>query len=90
MILLQWRRKIDPQVESTRSLAQNELRQEGDNEEGDEEDQDEWELYQVDEFHSFVKPNWNPQLSSFCTELTGITQVSYQASSPLSATPSKD
>ncbi|GAA5990092.1 hypothetical protein JCM5350_001097 [Sporobolomyces pararoseus] len=74
VILLQWRRKIGSQVESTRSLAQNELPQGGDNGEEDEEDQDEWELYQVDEFHSFVKPNWNPQLSSFCTELTGIIQ----------------
>lgn len=30
----------------------------------------------VDEFRSFVKPSWRPQLSSFCTTLTGITQVS--------------
>ncbi len=29
----------------------------------------------VDEFRSFVKPVWRPQLSSFCTTLTGITQV---------------
>ncbi|KAG2116504.1 ribonuclease H-like domain-containing protein [Suillus discolor] len=29
----------------------------------------------VDEFRSFVKPTWRPQLSQFCTELTGITQV---------------
>ncbi|KAI0083989.1 ribonuclease H-like domain-containing protein [Irpex rosettiformis] len=28
----------------------------------------------VDEFRSFVKPSWRPQLSSFCTTLTGITQ----------------
>ncbi|PSR88914.1 hypothetical protein PHLCEN_2v5063 [Hermanssonia centrifuga] len=28
----------------------------------------------VDEFRSFVKPVWRPQLSSFCTALTGITQ----------------
>ncbi|KAJ3556641.1 hypothetical protein NM688_g1912 [Phlebia brevispora] len=31
-------------------------------------------LETVDEFRSFVKPVWRPQLSSFCTELTGITQ----------------
>jgi len=29
----------------------------------------------VDEFRSFVKPVWRPQLSSFCTALTGITQA---------------
>ncbi|KAG1756283.1 ribonuclease H-like domain-containing protein [Suillus paluster] len=29
----------------------------------------------VDEFRSFVKPTWRPQLSQFCTELTGITQA---------------
>ena len=28
----------------------------------------------VDEFHSYCKPILNPILSSFCTELTGITQ----------------
>ena len=28
----------------------------------------------IDQFHSFVKPEWNPILSSFCTQLTGITQ----------------
>lgn len=31
----------------------------------------------VDEFRSFVKPSWAPILSPFCTQLTGITQVSY-------------
>lgn len=31
----------------------------------------------VDEFRSFVKPVWRPRLSSFCTALTGITQVCY-------------
>jgi 3'-5' exoribonuclease 1 len=35
----------------------------------------EWALVQVDEFHSFVRPTWNPRLSSFCSELTGISQV---------------
>lgn len=30
----------------------------------------------VDEFRSFVRPTWRPQLTSFCTTLTGITQVS--------------
>lgn len=29
----------------------------------------------VDEFRSFVKPTWRPQLSQFCTDLTGITQA---------------
>ncbi|GBE82484.1 3'-5' exonuclease eri1 [Sparassis crispa] len=28
----------------------------------------------VDEFRSFVRPTWRPQLSQFCTDLTGITQ----------------
>ncbi|KAI0078183.1 hypothetical protein K474DRAFT_967896 [Panus rudis PR-1116 ss-1] len=28
----------------------------------------------ADEFRSFVKPVWRPQLSPFCTALTGITQ----------------
>ena len=29
----------------------------------------------IDEFRSFVRPKFNPQLSPFCTELTGITQA---------------
>jgi hypothetical protein len=33
------------------------------------------ELVTVDEFRSFVKPIWNPELTEFCTNLTGITQV---------------
>lgn len=33
------------------------------------------QLEVVDEFRSFVKPTWAPKLSSFCTNLTGITQV---------------
>ncbi|XP_069139676.1 3'-5' exoribonuclease 1-like [Argopecten irradians] len=33
----------------------------------------------VDEFHSFCKPVVNPQLSEFCTELTGITQEDVDA-----------
>ncbi|EGN95998.1 hypothetical protein SERLA73DRAFT_185475 [Serpula lacrymans var. lacrymans S7.3] len=33
------------------------------------------QLVVVDEFRSFVKPTWRPQLSQFCTELTGITQT---------------
>ncbi|KAI6109877.1 ribonuclease H-like domain-containing protein [Pisolithus sp. B1] len=33
------------------------------------------QLEVVDEFRSFVKPTWRPQLSNFCTELTGITQT---------------
>lgn len=35
----------------------------------------EWGLIEVDEFQTFVKPTWRPILSTFCTELTGITQV---------------
>ncbi|KAH9998967.1 ribonuclease H-like domain-containing protein [Russula vinacea] len=31
-------------------------------------------LHKVAEFRSFVKPTWRPELSSFCTSLTGITQ----------------
>lgn len=33
------------------------------------------ELEVVDEYRSFVKPTWRPQLSAFCTNLTGITQA---------------
>ncbi|KAI8998834.1 ribonuclease H-like domain-containing protein [Trametes punicea] len=32
------------------------------------------ELEVVDEFRSFVRPTWRPQLSPFCSALTGITQ----------------
>ncbi|OSD02860.1 hypothetical protein PYCCODRAFT_1444927 [Trametes coccinea BRFM310] len=32
------------------------------------------ELQVVDEFRSFVRPTWRPQLSQFCSALTGITQ----------------
>ena len=31
-------------------------------------------LQTVDEFREFVKPVLNPTLTTFCTELTGITQ----------------
>lgn len=41
----------------------------------------EWTLEVVDEFQSFVRPTWRPRLSAFCTELTGITQVSSSCSS---------
>jgi inhibitor of KinA sporulation pathway (predicted exonuclease) len=27
-----------------------------------------------DTFHQYVKPRFNPELTKFCTELTGITQ----------------
>jgi hypothetical protein len=30
----------------------------------------------IDQFHSYVRPTWRPDLSTFCTTLTGITQVS--------------
>jgi inhibitor of KinA sporulation pathway (predicted exonuclease) len=36
----------------------------------------------VDEFRSFVRPVRNTQLSSFCTELTGIRQVDVDAAPP--------
>ena len=29
------------------------------------------------EFHKYVRPVWNPVLTKFCTELTGILQVCY-------------
>lgn len=29
----------------------------------------------ISEFRTFVKPTWKPELSEFCTRLTGITQV---------------
>ncbi|GAA5863805.1 hypothetical protein JCM1840_005772 [Sporobolomyces johnsonii] len=45
---------------------------------GPEED-DDWVLEKVDEYHSFVKPMWKPQLSPFCTELTGIEQADVDA-----------
>lgn len=28
-----------------------------------------------DKFHSYVRPVWQPKLSTFCTGLTGISQV---------------
>ena len=33
----------------------------------------------IDTYRSFVKPTWKPQLTEFCTGLTGITQVSIVA-----------
>lgn len=35
-----------------------------------------WELVPIEEFRRFVKPTWRPKLTQFCTDLTGITQVS--------------
>ena len=35
---------------------------------------DSWHLEIVDEYRRYVRPTWKPQLSEFCTELTGITQ----------------
>ena len=32
----------------------------------------------IDKFHEYVKPRFNPILSKFCTELTGITQEMVQ------------
>lgn len=31
-------------------------------------------LYIANTFHSYVRPTWQPKLSTFCTTLTGITQ----------------
>ncbi|BGP13783.1 hypothetical protein JCM10213_006385 [Rhodosporidiobolus nylandii] len=42
-------------------------------------EEEDWELTKVDEYHSFVRPIWKPQLSDFCTELTGITQSDVDA-----------
>jgi len=53
-----------------------------DEEEVEEEGEFEWRLAVVDEFRSFVKPKWTPKLSPFCTELTGITQVSHPLPAP--------
>eukprot|EP00045_Choanoeca_perplexa_P008712 m.81983 g.81983 ORF g.81983 m.81983 type:complete len:196 (+) comp14588_c0_seq2:76-663(+) len=36
----------------------------------------------VDEFHTYVRPTHHPRLSSFCTELTGITQSQVDAGKP--------
>jgi hypothetical protein len=33
-------------------------------------------LKRVDTFHSYARPTWRPELGEFCTNLTGITQVS--------------
>lgn len=39
------------------------------------------QLSKVAEFRSYVRPTWRPQLSAFCTALTGINQVRYNPSS---------
>mmetsp|Transcript_90081 Transcript_90081/g.135007 ORF Transcript_90081/g.135007 Transcript_90081/m.135007 type:complete len:408 (+) Transcript_90081:94-1317(+) len=39
----------------------------------------------VREFRAFVKPQTNPVLSEFCTNLTGITQMDVDKSQPLSS-----
>ncbi|TFK42902.1 ribonuclease H-like domain-containing protein [Crucibulum laeve] len=36
----------------------------------------------IDEFRTFVRPTWRPTLSSFCTELTGITQEQVDEAPP--------
>ncbi|TPX33400.1 hypothetical protein SmJEL517_g03684 [Synchytrium microbalum] len=36
----------------------------------------------IDEFHSYVRPVYNPILSSFCKNLTGITQEQVDSSPP--------
>ncbi|KAG0657285.1 hypothetical protein C6P46_006569 [Rhodotorula mucilaginosa] len=68
VVLLQWQR-------STVGSQDDQDDDDDDHDEFEEEDQDSWHLVQVDEFHSFVKPTWANRLSSFCTELTGITQA---------------
>ncbi|GAA5970593.1 hypothetical protein JCM8115_000830 [Rhodotorula mucilaginosa] len=68
VVLLQWQR-------STVGSQYDQDDDDDDHDESEEEDQDSWHLVQVDEFHSFVKPTWANRLSSFCTELTGITQA---------------
>jgi len=32
-------------------------------------------IFQVSEFHEYCKPHCKTQLSEFCQELTGVTQV---------------
>lgn len=39
-------------------------------------------LVTVDTFHSYVRPTWRPQLSEFCTNLTGIQQARYTTAEP--------
>lgn len=72
VVLLQWQR---------RTVASTGDQDDDDNNESEEEEEEGWHLVQVDEFHSFVKPTWANRLSSFCTELTGITQASGKISS---------
>ncbi|GAA6029231.1 hypothetical protein JCM8097_003579 [Rhodosporidiobolus ruineniae] len=69
VILLQWRRRPPP-AESAAGPSE---------EEEEDDDAGEFELVQVDEYHSFVKPTWQPTLSEFCTQLTGIEQSDIDA-----------
>ncbi|GJN88727.1 hypothetical protein Rhopal_001693-T1 [Rhodotorula paludigena] len=48
-------------------------------EQGEAEGGEQWDLVQVDEYHSYVRPVWAPKLSNFCMELTGITQADVDA-----------
>jgi hypothetical protein len=41
----------------------------------DDSGQQQWSLQVTDEWRSFVRPAWKPQLSQFCRDLTGISQV---------------
>jgi hypothetical protein len=69
VIYLKWRR-----VDAVKGVPKD---AEGlDEDSGGEEVDQEWVLEVVDEYHSYVKPRWRPSLSAFCTDLTGITQVS--------------
>ncbi len=83
-ILLQWRKYSEHATDPDGRNADDPPDGDGDDDDGasdgtdDSEDEGEveWRLEVVDEFHSFVKPTWKPELSAFCTELTGIKQVS--------------
>lgn len=39
-------------------------------------------FFQIDQFHSYVRPNLHPTLTPFCTELTGIQQSQVDAAPP--------
>ncbi len=61
VVLLQWRDRRS----SNRA----------DNDDEDEEMRPHRELFVASTFHEYVRPTWQPKISTFCTSLTGITQV---------------
>ena len=73
VVLLQWRHK--KVLSGSKSVADNKLSNGTDN---SEDNANAWELVIVDEFRRFVRPTWRPKLSKYCTDLTGITQVSHK------------